>query len=462
MGKTASAAKKIASSDTVFVNVEAHGTAFSALYFWILPAVFLGALIGVSQTEAAIPRILKRFQVDLDRLLSPAELNLSDASLDDIRLALPSSIRTLNDRCLSDDQRRIYHGGVYSWQPSKWQPKDSIPSTLSTSRSVNATYSYRDLSGYRSLLKRCRTQDILPYVVVVIGLLSGVMISSYVPPEGFIDCRRISEVLICLAWIISALLDILLIYLFPLKSSNGDWLFWMTLFKDLLMTIATAGGVVVTVVGVFNRCSCYTNWGRIGLALPQRADLAELLMYRLDRVYPAIVFISIGIELVIIPLFICIRYRYALRVFIQRDDRTSNAVWLWKIHRKWLSLRRKLQYGFRRQALLRSMTSGERGLRTTEPLELQRLTHPHRVSADGADAQEPTISLHEDPIHTNTGGLNPAVGSGVEDFASRGPRRRDTPQEHNPNLSRQSQGNQMPNRKPLPAHTPIIYLQPRP
>ena len=44
-------------SPQTFVNIEAHSIAFSALYFWILPAVFLGSIIGVSQTENALPRI---------------------------------------------------------------------------------------------------------------------------------------------------------------------------------------------------------------------------------------------------------------------------------------------------------------------------------------------------------------------------------------------------------------------
>lgn len=92
LGKSSSGARKRASSDTVFVNVEAHSTAFSALYFWILRTIFLGALISVSQTEAAIPRILKRFQVDLHCLLSSDEWKLSDEPLDQIRFALPNQI----------------------------------------------------------------------------------------------------------------------------------------------------------------------------------------------------------------------------------------------------------------------------------------------------------------------------------------------------------------------------------
>ncbi|KAL8877711.1 MAG: hypothetical protein Q9198_004324 [Flavoplaca austrocitrina] len=231
------------------------------------------------------------------------------------------------------------------------------------------------------------------------------------------------------------MLDVLLIHLFPLESDKATWLFWSTFIKDLLMTMATVGGgIIVTVIGVFNRCVCYTNWGRTGLALPQRPDLAELLNYRLEHVYPAILFTSIGTELFLIPLFICLRYRYALRVFIQRDDRTSNAVWLWKLYRKWTVLKRELPrlnilYIFHRPTLQRSMTSGERGLRS-ESLELQRLTHAQRASAEEADAPShragPVVSLPQIPIHTNSWGMDPAIGSGTDDIAGREPRRRDT------------------------------------
>ncbi|KAI4219884.1 MAG: hypothetical protein L6R36_008010 [Xanthoria steineri] len=409
MGKTSSGTKNSASSDTILVNIEAHSVAFSALYLWILPAVFLGALIGVSQTEAAIPRILRRFQIDLDRLLSPDRYKLSDTSLDQVRLALPGKIESLN-QCLTEAQKRIYHGGVYSWQPSKWQPKNRISSASSDDHSTDGPTIYRykhwpvttsnavNVFGgsseeyfskvrpsllrdscrtpmwFHSLINKCKTQNILPYVVLVIGISTGVTISRLVPPEGSVDCRRIAEILMGVAWVISAQIDILLNHVFPLKSNKATWLFWTTGLKDLLMTIATVGGIVVTVVGVFNRCSCYTNWGTTGLALSQMPELARLLMHRLDHVYPAIFFTSIGIELVVIPLFICLRYRYALRVFIQRDDRTSNAVCLWKLHRKSRAFGRSLKdlgllRRLRRSCLCSSMTSGQ-GLQK-ESLESQ-------------------------------------------------------------------------------------------
>lgn len=270
--RTASAAGASASSDTTFINVEAHSIAFSAQYFWIIPAVFLGSIIGVSQTEAAIPRILRRFQVDIKRL------------------GLPRSVNLPND-CLDDKAKRIFHGGVYSWQPQKCH----------TSR-----------------------DNLLAYLVVIVGTATGMAVSALVPPDGW-DCRHNGEIFILLAWLLSAQADVFLCYLWPLTEYNQTKHFWTTGIKDLLFTIATMGGIIATQVGVFNRCSCYTLWGRTGLALPEMPDIAETLFYRVNMTYPAITFTSIGIELIVVPSFICIRYRDALRTFVQRDDRMSNA-----------------------------------------------------------------------------------------------------------------------------------------
>ncbi|KAL8992638.1 MAG: hypothetical protein Q9169_006944 [Polycauliona sp. 2 TL-2023] len=486
MGKTTSGARKRTSGDPLFVNVEAHSVAFSALYFWILPAVFMGALIGVSQTEDAIPRILRRFQVDMERLLSTLG-NQSSIATDEVRLRLAGEVKILNE-CFEKDreikrQERMYKGGIYSWQPSKWQLQmpvfstslngESTPVTTVESPSRRAprtnaplrSFIHRTATSLLLRIKKCRTQDIVPYAIVMLGLLTGIIISSLVPPAGWVDCRRIAEVLLVVAWVISALLDNFFSYVFPMSSDWAPWLFWATFVKDLLMTIATAGGIVVTVVGVMNSCPCYTNWGRIGLALPERPDLARMLMHGIDKVYPSILFTSMGIELLAIPAFICFRHRYALRVFIQRDDRTSNAVWFWKLHRKFRLFKRylsslSLPRITRQSALQRSMTSGERGLRNGSD-EMERLTvTDSNSSAAGADLHghqnETMVWLPEVPIHTNSWGIDPGVGSGTDDFPRSEPRRRDTELlGENSNRSEETtQSDQRPNRKPKPTYTP--------
>ena len=297
--RTAAAAGHNALSGTVFINVEAHSIAFSAQYFWIIPAVFLSSVIGVSQTEAAIPRILRRFQGDLDRLNLPTKVHMPSRCLKDPR----------------EDKRRIFHGGIYSWQPSKWQYKSHPP----------------DFS-----------HALLSYAILILSTGTGMVVSGFVPPDGF-NCRHFGQLFIWTAWIISAQADLLLNYMWPLSSNKLNNLFWMTLVKDLLITVATMGGIVVSQLGFFNRCSCYTRLGRTGLALPERPNIAQTLLERLHSTYPAVTFSSIGIMLVMVPLYLDYRYRDALRVFVQRDDRRSNREWLWRARSGLQAARDRLQ-----------------------------------------------------------------------------------------------------------------------
>lgn len=237
--RTAAAAGARASSDTVFINVEAHSIAFSALYFWIIPAVFLSSIIGVSQTEAAIPRILRRFQIDVERL------------------NLPNKIELPNE-CLDNNEKRLLNGGIYSWQPKKCTPSH----------------------------ERLTYHIVLPYSVVILGTMTGMIVSTLVPPDG-LDCRHIGEILILIAWILSAQVDRWLNSTWHLDEKEHSKLFWTTSIKDLLVTIATMGGIITTQIGVFNRCSCYTLWGKTGLPLPEMPDVAETLFNRLNTAYPA-------------------------------------------------------------------------------------------------------------------------------------------------------------------------------
>ena len=374
--------------------MEAHSIAFSAQYFWIIPTVFLGSIVGVSQTEAAIPRILRRFQLDLDRL------------------PLVNSIKLPND-CLHDNQRRIFHGGIYSWQPQKYHPSR----TTLTDHKVPS------------------------YLIVVLGTATGMIISAFVPPDGW-GCRNIGEILILIAWLMSALIDELFHQLWPLLNEdnqrlnedsqrlnkiNQRKLLWTTGIKDLFATITTMGGIITTQLGVFNRCSCYTQWGRTGLALPEMPDVAEVLFHRLNTTYPIIAFIGIGIQLVIVPLIVCILYIDALRTFVQRDDKKSNAKWLWKSLKRYRASKAKIQ------AQLSRNTKRTR----TFTLEMQPLAQGfsdsiNTGSASAADApitkgqSEPTPAV--DPI-SRSSGVDPPSRTGTNLSSDSESRRRNTERE---------------------------------
>ena len=335
MFRTASAAGEQASSDTIFINVEAHSIAFSAQYFWIIPAVFLGSVIGVSQTEAAIPRILRRFQIDVERL------------------NLPKKVELPND-CLEDNEKRTFHGGVYSWHPQG--------SHLS--------------------------HNIVSHVIVILGTATGMAISALVPPDGW-DCRHNGEILILFAWFLSAQIDGWLRHLWPLNEVNQNKLFWSTCLKDLVFTIATMGGIITTQVGVFNKCECYTLWGMTGLALPERPDIAQTLFYRLNTVFPGIAFTSIGIELIVVPLCIFVRYIDALRTYVQRDDRMSNAIWLWNLLKRYRALKAALKRSWSRRSFRPSRTRtglAEEGV-SGDASELQPLTRSASTDHENAAAE---------------------------------------------------------------------------
>lgn len=79
--------------------INGFSIAQSALYYWILPAVLLSSIIGVSQSLNARPRILE----DVVKVSSIDKHLLSGEEL--------SSVRGMTDR------RAL--GGIFSWQPGK-------------------------------------------------------------------------------------------------------------------------------------------------------------------------------------------------------------------------------------------------------------------------------------------------------------------------------------------------------
>ncbi|KAL8785839.1 MAG: hypothetical protein Q9195_008462 [Heterodermia aff. obscurata] len=337
--KTAAAAGSNSPSPTVFINVEAHSIAFSALYFWIIPAVIMASVIGVSQTEHAIPRILGRLQEDLERVF-------------------PSKFKLPNDY-IHDKLGRVVKGGIYSWQPADGL-KPSHPSVTAMYHGTDdgfeatRTNSYKSVPQviihtpdtpltptipaisrhhlYTSTKRHLLSPGLFALLVVLAGTGTGILVSYLVPPEGF-DCRHVAQVLITVLWLLSALADFLLQYLIPARNGHHKLRFWFVFSKDLLSTIITVGGVMYAHVGVFNRCSCYTNWGRTGLALPAMPHVRNLLAARIRHTYPAITFTGIILQLVFIPVFVLVNNRHAVRVFLQSDHGSSNAGWLWKMTR---------------------------------------------------------------------------------------------------------------------------------
>ena len=330
------------------------------------------------------------------------------------RLGLPNQVKLPND-CLDDSQTRLFRGGVYSWQPRQHHPSRTSPTHL---RAVS-------------------------YLVVIIGTATGMAVSALVPPDGW-DCRHIGEVLILIAWLLSAQADGPLSRLLLKEDSQKDEdhqakakkqrkLFWATAAKDLLTAIATLGGVITTQIGVFNRCSCYTLWGRTGLALPEQPSIATTLFHRITTSYPAITFTSISTELILIPFIISILHRDALRTFVQRDDRTSNAKWLWTLLKKYRLSKAKAQA--RISGYYVSLAKGKRTNTTIveegrrgDSNEMERLTQALSEEPESMAGQDSSggVADGEAEANSQSSGVESPSRSGTTVQPRPEPRRRNT------------------------------------
>ena len=129
--RTAGAVDTSDLNNQVFINIEAHSIAFTALYFWVIPLVILGSVIGVSQTKAAIPRILKRFQAEL-----PSDAHLPYEGFHELDV-------------------RTFQGGIYSWQPAKYQcPTGTINVTNHNHETITAVNNSDGKRSHFGPLKR--------------------------------------------------------------------------------------------------------------------------------------------------------------------------------------------------------------------------------------------------------------------------------------------------------------------
>jgi hypothetical protein len=279
-----------------FINIEAYSVGFSALYFWITFAVCLSSVIGTSQTAAAIPRILGQLR---DELIPITEGRLA---------TLPN---TFNENTFNE-ATRIRNGGIYSWQPGRCTNRTSAWSPSQWSWAISCkgtTYPIVCPGSFRS---------VLPYLSLTLAAATGWLISYLVPPVGW-GCRNNGELIIYLIWLFSHLIENALRFGIHHRAE-----FWTYLMKDFLCTGSTMGMVIAPQIGIYNSPECYTLRGRTGLALPGMASVAATLSHNLDEVYPPIIAVGIGVQLLVLPAIVFWKYRLAIRVFLQRDDERSN------------------------------------------------------------------------------------------------------------------------------------------
>jgi zinc transporter ZupT len=293
----------ITPGSSIYINVKAHSIAFSALYFWIIPAVFLSAVIGVSQTEKSIPNFLEGMGSKFNH----------HEFLECIQLP---------DFHSSKDEHRVHivSGGIYAWQP-----KPNTPTTLA---------------------KRLM-DNFLAIFSVTSSVATACLISWYVPSDGW-QPRHCAYATFLLIWTISFLLTNLVKHPasppqqqatkeHPATKQRNTKLpekilrFKLTFLKDAIVTICTLAALMYVQVGPFNNCEAYSAFGTKGVALPYIPDTARTLSDRIRGLYPAVAFVSIGFQVMAIVVVLGTERR-ALRVLLQTDDGTS----LWPRWLRWL------------------------------------------------------------------------------------------------------------------------------
>ncbi len=256
-------------SPSVFINVEAYSITFSAQYFYIISTFILGSIIGVSQTESPILQLLNSF-------------------CQQVQNAFPQWNSELSSRYLTSDsllQKR--KGGLYSWQTRKAREEVQQNIKWKGRGATNTPTTFwnrihQQLAGLLSIQPGSQT---LLHIIIASSAFTGMLITCFVPPMGW-EFRHIWILLICVVWGLSSLLD-----LAPCPQHHGKLYSCFILIKDVIAASATMGGLAATQVGVFNRCSCYTLWGRTSLALPEGSTEAAFLMRRIETVYSAIAFL---------------------------------------------------------------------------------------------------------------------------------------------------------------------------
>ncbi|KAF2677268.1 hypothetical protein K458DRAFT_163206 [Lentithecium fluviatile CBS 122367] len=271
-------------SPTNWPQVEAHSIAFSGLYLWVTSAVVAGSVIGASQTEGSIPRMLHGFEYQLKEFRGEAPARR------------PSACYREETGWCKTGQERAIHGGVYSWRPIKW--RDNL-----------------EMFGIG-------IWSLVSFVAIAVAVLyasyfPAAILSYFVPPRG-LGCRHIPETLMLVVWLLSFAIECLLERWLQKKK-----LFWAVFWKDVLLALTNISIIIITQCGILQRCSCWTAWGLTWLHLPQLPNVKPELMHYIRHIAPAITFTAILFQFVFCAAIVW-RYWDAVRVFIQRDDGISN------------------------------------------------------------------------------------------------------------------------------------------
>ncbi|KAE9977835.1 hypothetical protein EG328_001798 [Venturia inaequalis] len=302
------------------VNIEAHSIAYSALFLWLAPAVYLSSIIGVSQTNERIPEKLNDFRDLLETLLLGAEFAEDYARFPKIH-ELPRTILlpghghgTSLDEEMSvvsplDYSERHRSAGIYS----------SNPGVLA---SANVAL-HRPELGLATRMGCHSTAWLLVLSSVVVSM----EISREVPPVNNI-CRPLGELSALIAWLSSCLGDFA-INKWARPESRYALIFW----KDTAASCAILTLILVTQLGVLHRCACYSSSSGDGAIFnPLIPRVGNLLDYLFANRWLPITMCAILFQLVMAAV-VSWWYILSIRVYLQRSSSKSNLKPLWLVGR---------------------------------------------------------------------------------------------------------------------------------
>lgn len=273
-------------------NIEMHSIGFSALFFWLIPSVYTAALIGTSQTEKAIPRILTRFKRDLRRWK--------------IKVDLPD-VSGVSTKC---SKRRWYNPKRWL-NPSRW---------LTSERWLHGMYSWQPLQ------RKPTKHAIFPFFIVGDAILTGVLITYFVPPRGWM-CRTWGESYFFFGWLGSYFLSTFISWI-----PKRDWFphgarFSIMLLKDLAVTSLIIAWILITQIGCYNKPECYMHGDTSGLVLPEQEAAYDKLQrgLRFGGSYVTILSLGIVFQVVLVLGWIYWRYASSIWTLTQRDNNANEA-----------------------------------------------------------------------------------------------------------------------------------------
>lgn len=222
--------KKFSAASMINEGVTPYYIAHTALYFSILPAILLSAIIGVSQDRDSIPHVLKQLRSDTkDETMLPDSFNF---------------------------WQRITSGGIYSWQPKKWQRLMSTDG--------DARWKWRLIA-------------VLSWSSVLSGCLAAIYTAYTAPPTGF-GCREIAMTSTLGLWTFSALFDV-----YAERSFKPKGCYTLVFLKDLICSLAIVVYHITMYLGTYNRCSCWTKFGAGPLAFATEPQVSEELRAKMSN-----------------------------------------------------------------------------------------------------------------------------------------------------------------------------------